>query len=192
MSNTLPEGVIERATRIRCIITDVDGVLTDGKLVYLPDGSVYPSGFHVHDGMGIRAALEVGLSVVIISGNWTEAVRRRAEDLRVSAHYLGVGDKMVPLRNVMRDHEVSLEEIAYIGDDLNDLAPLQSVGLACTVPNSAPEAKQCAHYVTTREGGAGAVREIIEVILRSKGLWEEAVARFLHEIDTKGLSLPGG
>ncbi len=183
---------MERIRRIRCLVLDVDGVLTDGRLIYYPDGSISPSSFHVHDGLGIHAALGTGMKVVIISGNATDAVRLRAEHLRVSAEYLGVGDKMVPLAEVSHQFEIPWSEFAYVGDDLNDLAPMKSVGFCATVPGAVHEVLGQAHYVTRRQGGHGAVREVIELILREQGRWEEAISHFLGAARTEGFSLPGG
>ncbi|MCC6485081.1 MAG: HAD hydrolase family protein [Armatimonadetes bacterium] len=192
MTPQLSAGIIERIHKVRCLVLDVDGVLTDGRLVYYPDGAVAPTGFHVQDGMGIHAALEAGLKVVLISGNWTDAVRLRAEHLRVSAHHLGVGNKMVPLAEVSQQFEIPWSEFAYVGDDLNDPAPMRSVGFCATVPNAAPEVLDQAHYITKRQGGFGAVREIIELILRQQGRWEHVVAGFLPDIEVEGFSVVNG
>ncbi len=186
----LTAALKQRVLAVRCIALDVDGVLTDGRLIYLPDGTLTPSGFHVHDGMGVRIAIESGLKVIFVSGNWTDAVRIRAEHLRVTAHYLGVGDKTEALETASRELSVPLKNFAYVGDDLNDLAAMAKVGFPVAVGQAVDEVKRMAAYVSAREGGAGAVREIIELILREQGLWESAVARSLKEIEARGFA-PG-
>jgi len=185
MPDISPE-LLERLRQLRMLALDVDGVLTDGRLVYLPDGSLHPSGFHVHDGMAVRVALESGLKVIFVSGNWTDAVRTRAEHLRVTAHYLGVGNKVEAMNQASEEHGVPLEQFAYVGDDLNDLAPMRMAGVAVAVADAVDEVKQAADYVCGRAGGSGAVREVVELIVKAQGLWEEATARFMAEVEASG------
>jgi len=187
----LSAAELDRRLRdIQCIALDVDGVLTDGRLFYLPGGTLMPSGFHVHDGMAIRVAIESGLKVVMVSGNQTEAVQRRAEHLKVTASYLGTGDKVTSLRKAARDLDVPLERFGYMGDDMNDLAAMRLVGLSVAVADAVEETREAAGWVTSRPGGAGAVREFIRLVLTRQGLWEQAMARFLADVEANGF-LPG-
>lgn len=165
---------------------DVDGVLTDGRLMYLPDGSIMPSGFHVHDGLGIRVAIESGLKVIFVSGNWTEAVHQRARHLRISGQYLGVGNKVEELEKASQEFDVPLDRFAYVGDDLNDLAPMRVVGLSFAVADAAQEVRDLAHHTCSRPGGFGAVREVVELIIKGQGKWDDAAERFLAEVGKSG------
>lgn len=180
----LTPEIVDRLKEVRCLALDVDGVLTDGRLVYLEDGFVTTSGFNVHDGLGIRAALDGGLKVIAVSGNATEAVRRRVEHLQMTAHWLGLGRKDKAMLEASQQLGIPLSQFAYMGDDLNDLAPLKMVGLPVAVAQAVPEVKQLAAIVTQKTGGSGAVRELIELILRTQGLWEATVNRFLETIDS--------
>lgn len=182
----LPADLGARILNVRALVLDVDGVLTDGRLVYLPDGQLMPSGFHVHDGMGIRTVTEAGLKVFIVSGNWTESVRLRAEHLRVTAHFLGVGDKVECLQKACAEHELEPGQLAYVGDDLNDLPAMAIAGFPVAVKQAVEEVRKAALYVTQRDAGAGAVREVCELILKEQGLWEQAVGRFMADIQAHG------
>ena len=180
----LSPEIVNRLKEVRCLALDVDGVLTDGRLLYLEDGFVTTSGFNVHDGLGIRAALDGGLKVIAVSGNATEAVRRRVEHLQMTAHWLGLGRKESAMHEASQQLGIPLSQFAYMGDDLNDLAPLKMVGLPIAVAQAVPEVKQAAAMVTEKGGGAGAVREVIELIMRTQGIWDATVKRFLETLDT--------
>jgi 3-deoxy-D-manno-octulosonate 8-phosphate phosphatase (KDO 8-P phosphatase) len=188
----ITDEVRERIRKVKALVLDVDGVLTDGRLVYLPDGKLMPSGFHVHDGMGMRTLGEAGLKVFIVSGNWTESVRLRAEHLRVTESYLGVGDKVGCLNRICADYGLLQSELAYVGDDLNDLPAMHAAGFAVAVRQAAPEVREAAAYVTEREGGFGAVREVCELILKTQGLWDTAVGRFMADVEAHGFRPPKG
>ncbi|MDU2063719.1 MAG: HAD hydrolase family protein [Sporomusaceae bacterium] len=167
----------ERARRIKAIVLDVDGVLTDGRLFFSADGEVLKA-FHVLDGMGLALSREAGLETAIITGRSSQIVQRRSDELKIGHLYQGVSDKVTALTNLLEEAKLSIEEICYVGDDINDLPLLLSVGLACTVPNGAAEAKEAAHFITQRQGGEGAVREIIEMILKAQSKWDSLINRY--------------
>ena len=166
----LPRGVLARARRIRLLIVDVDGVLTDGRLVYGPDGEAQMV-FHVQDGHGIKLAQESGLVVAIVSGRSSPMLARRAAELGVREVHLKVQDKAAAFADLLARHGLTPEEVACMGDDLLDLPLLTRAGLALSVPNGVAEARAAAHYVTSRAGGQGAVREAVEMILKAQGQW---------------------
>jgi 3-deoxy-D-manno-octulosonate 8-phosphate phosphatase (KDO 8-P phosphatase) len=157
---------------------DVDGVLTDGKLHFSSDGQEFKS-FDVQDGHGIAMAQRAGLILGIISGRPSKATERRAADLGVKILKQAATNKMEMVNEVKRDHGLGDEEICFIGDELVDLPVLRHVGFAVAVPNAMDEVKEVAHYVTTHRGGDGAVREVIEMILKAQGSWKRVVAKYM-------------
>lgn len=169
---------IERARRVKILVMDVDGVLTNNQLIYGNDGELLKV-FHSQDGLGLAAAYKAGLKTAIITGRNSAMVRRRGEDLKIGDVYQGSMDKVSALKEMMDKYTLSPEAFAFVGDDLNDLAVLSRVGLACAVANAVPEVKAIAHLVTAREGGKGAVREIIEYILKAQGKWDWVVAQYM-------------
>ncbi|PIU67882.1 MAG: 3-deoxy-D-manno-octulosonate 8-phosphate phosphatase [Armatimonadetes bacterium CG07_land_8_20_14_0_80_40_9] len=161
----------EKAKKIKLIAMDVDGVLTDGKIILGEKGEEYKN-FFAQDGMGINLALEAGLDIAWISGRESKVVEARACQLKVKEVYQGIEDKSRSLTQVVKKHNLSLNQVAYIGDDLNDIPALQRVGLAIAVANAVEEVKKKADFTTKRKGGEGAVREAITLILKAKeGVW---------------------
>lgn len=167
----------KRAADIRCIAMDVDGVLTDGRIVFSSDGAELKC-FDVKDGHGIVMAHRVGLETVLITGRRSAVVERRAEELKIKRVYQKVWDKLAKYEEVVAELGLADSEMAFIGDDVVDVPLLKRVGLAVAVADAHEAAKAAAHYVTLRPGGRGAVREAIEFILKAKGLWAEAVAKY--------------
>lgn len=159
-----------RAKAIRLLILDVDGVLTDGRLVYGPAGEELKV-FHVQDGLAIVGAQRSGLIVAVISGRASPAVSRRMADLGVLEVHQGKDDKEAVLAALLRRQRVAPREVAYMADDLPDLPLLRRVGLALAPANAAAEVKRVAHWVGRRAGGEGAVREAVETILKARGSW---------------------
>jgi 3-deoxy-D-manno-octulosonate 8-phosphate phosphatase (KDO 8-P phosphatase) len=153
-----------RARRIRFLILDVDGVMTDGGLYYSADG-VELKRFNAHDGYGIKRAREAGLGIGIISGRETPIVTTRARTLGIEDVYQGVVDKVAAMREIQARHNLEDTEIAYIGDDLFDLPLLAVAGFSAAPKNARPEVRRKVDYVTSMPGGDGAVREIIDFIL---------------------------
>ena len=160
----------KRVSRIKLLLMDVDGVLTDGKISYL--GKEELTSFHVQDGMGIVIAQKKGVKIGWISSRHSISLLARGESLKVSYLYLGRENKTKAVEEIAENEGVNLEEIAYIGDDVNDLPVFENVGVKFAVANARPEVKRKADFVTERKGGEGAVREVIELILKAKGLWE--------------------
>ena len=175
----ITKGALHRRLRnIRCLLLDVDGVLTDGKLHFTSDGKEFKS-FDALDGHGIAMALRVGLTIGFISGRPSKATTQRAADLGVKIVLQKPSNKMDMVEEVKRQHGFANDEIAFVGDELVDLPPLRRVGLAVAVSNAVDEVKRAAHYVTRRRGGDGAVREVIEMILKARGLWKRATAKYM-------------
>ena len=162
---------------IKLIIVDVDGVLTDGTLWV---GSVGESAkrFHVHDGLGLKLAMEAGKTVAFMTSAGSEGLLRRAEQLGIERVYQYVADKGRAYDELRDELGLRDEEICYVGDDLIDLPPMTRAGLPVAVANAVAEVKAAARVVTTRPGGQGAVREVVEMVLKNEGLWDETVARF--------------
>lgn len=154
--------------RIRMVVLDVDGVLTDGRLYYAPDGSITRA-FNVHDGMGIARALSSGIIVAALSGRDDPSVRRRMEELGVE--FLGGSeDKLEGYEDLLRRHGLKDEEVAYVGDDVNDVPVMRRVGIPVAVADAVPEVKAIASYITHAKGGEGAVREVLDMVLKGRGL----------------------
>lgn len=156
---------------------DVDGVLTDGRIIFATDGTELKC-FDVKDGHGIVLAHRVGLETVIITGRRSAVVERRAEELGIKRVYQKVWDKLAKYEEVRSELGLEDEEIAFVGDDVVDVPLLKKVGLAISVADAHEAAKAEAHYVTHRPGGRGAVREAVEFILKAQGRWAEAVAKY--------------
>lgn len=164
-----------RLARIRFLLTDVDGVLTDGRL-YFDHAGNETKVFHVLDGAAFAYWHRSGFASGFLSGRNCPAVVQRATSLGVGEIHLGKLDKLPALLDIQQRLGLDLDEIAYIGDDLLDLPVLEKVGLAATVPNGRQEVKERVHLVTETRGGHGALRELVESILKAKGLWERVVA----------------
>lgn len=160
-------AINERAVRIRLVLTDVDGVLTDGGVFYGKDGEVLKR-FNIRDGMGVERLREYGVEVGIITGEQSESVVRRAEKLRIEMVHLYCKDKPAALREIIGTHRYQPEEIAYIGDDVNDIEVMKLVGLAGSPGDGLPQVREVAHYVCRRPGGHGAFREFAEMIIAAK------------------------
>ncbi|MBZ5699870.1 MAG: HAD hydrolase family protein [Acidobacteriia bacterium] len=156
---------------------DVDGVLTDGRIWLFSrrDGTASEiKGFSAYDGAGLKLARAAGLRTGVITGRDSAAVTQRARECQIEFVYQGRATKLTAYEEILRATGVSDAEIAYVGDDLPDLPLLQRAGLAIAVANAATEVKRGAHYVTARSGGDGAVREVIELIVKAQGKWIEA------------------
>jgi len=163
---------------IELLVLDVDGVLTDGGLIIHSDGSESKK-FHTLDGHGIRLWQRACGKVALISGRASEPGSRRAEELEIPYVLQNCHFKLPALEQLLRETGLKAENAAYVGDDLMDLPPVQRVGFGVAVANAVDELKVHADYVTTREGGCGAVREVIEYILRSSGRWDSLMGRYL-------------
>jgi 3-deoxy-D-manno-octulosonate 8-phosphate phosphatase (KDO 8-P phosphatase) len=163
---------------IRILILDVDGVLTDGTLFIHSDGSESKC-FNTLDGHGIKMWQRAGLKVALLSGRASEPTRRRAEQLKIEHVFEDCHDKLPTLQKFLAKLGLSLEAVAYIGDDLTDLPVMRFVGFGVAVANAVDEVKKYADYVTIHRGGSGAVREVIEYILKKSGKWQELMKKYL-------------
>jgi 3-deoxy-D-manno-octulosonate 8-phosphate phosphatase (KDO 8-P phosphatase) len=179
-SNIPSDDVLSRARRIKLLLMDCDGVLTDGRL-WLTDDFDEQKAFHARDGQGISLMHRAGLRTGIVTGRKSTAVERRAHDLKIAYVHQYAKDKVKALEEIIAEAAVSLEECAFAGDDLADIPPMRRVGLAVAVADAVAETKQAAHYVTSLPGGRGAVREVCELILKSQGRWKELMAIFKAE-----------
>ncbi len=167
----------ERAKRIRLLLLDVDGVLTDGRITY-GSGGLEVLSFHVRDGLALKAAQRAGITVGLMSGRKSEAFLRRAEELHLLEVHAGVEDKMHVYRQLLARYRLEDIEVAYMGDDLPDLPVLREVGLAIVVADAPAELRSAAHLVTSLPGGRGAVREAVEWLLKCQGVWDHVCADF--------------
>ena len=174
------DTITERARRIRLLILDCDGVLTDGRIILLPDGDETKS-FDVRDGHAMVMAKRAGIPIAIISGRKSSAVRARAAELGVAHLFEMAWGKIAPYEKVLAEEALTDPEVCYVGDDVVDIPLLRRVGLAVAVADAVDEAKQFAHLVTSRPGGRGAVREVIELLLKAQGKWDDALARYVAD-----------
>lgn len=169
---------ISRAARVRLMIFDVDGILTDGSLHYGPDGESIKT-FNVLDGHGIKLLQQSGVATAIISARKSDIVARRAADLGIRHLHQGVHDKRVAFEELLAHTGVGADACGFVGDDVIDLPILLRVGFAASVPNGHPEVRSRVHYVTSASGGRGAARELCDFILRAQGNYEAALAPYL-------------
>ncbi len=171
----MKRSVEQRAASVEALVFDVDGVLTAGQIIYPgADGEVKI--FDAQDGHGIHLARKAGLRVGFLTGRISEATRRRAVELKVDSLTEGPAPKGSGLRAMLAGWGIDPSRVAYVGDDLVDLPALRLVGLPVAVANAAPEVKAVAAYVTVRPGGAGAAREVVELVLKARGAWDALVA----------------
>jgi 3-deoxy-D-manno-octulosonate 8-phosphate phosphatase (KDO 8-P phosphatase) len=174
-------GALSRASKIKLLLMDCDGVLTNGKLYHFPDARgnmVETKGFDSQDGIALTWMQWKGFRTGVISGRESPATVERARQLKMNYVYQGHIEKIPILEEIMKDGNFRPDEIAYIGDDFTDIVIMHRVGLAVAVANARPEVKQEAHYVTEASGGNGAVREVVELILDATGHWGEIRAKY--------------
>lgn len=167
----------EKAKDIRLLILDVDGVLTDGRIV-IDERGIESKFFNTKDGHGLRLLMRAHIQVILLSGRESEATRHRASELGISKVYQNVHNKMEAYQRILGENGLVDHQVAYVGDDLVDLPILRRAGFSAVVADSVDEIKPFADYISKRSGGKGAVREIIEFILKSQGKWEEVTARY--------------
>ena len=169
-------SISEKAKKIKLLILDVDGVLTDGRIVYNDSGEELKF-FDIKDGHGIKLLMREGIHVAIITGRRSPAVGKRAADLGIEMLFQGVQNKMDAYEEIIKSNNLTDTEVGAVGDDLLDLPVLKRCGLSFAVPGAAEEVKGVADVITRKEEGRGAVREVCEYILKAQGLWEKAAAR---------------
>lgn len=163
---------------VKMLLLDVDGVLTSGDVIY-NDDEAETKIFSVKDGLGIRLLMDSGIKVGIITGRSSGALLARTRNLGIDLVYDGVKDKEAILEKIVTEHELRYDEIAFAGDDLPDIRVMKKTGCPFTIADACPEVKDVAVYTTEKRGGRGAVREICELILKTKGLWDHAIEKFL-------------
>jgi 3-deoxy-D-manno-octulosonate 8-phosphate phosphatase (KDO 8-P phosphatase) len=171
----------ERAGKIRMVLMDVDGVLTDGKFYFLPGPKgemIEVKAFDSQDGIALQWLHAQGIAAGLISGRVSVSTTVRAEQAHFRYVYQGHPEKIPILQEIVSDSGLNATQIAYIGDDLTDIVVMNRVGLAIATANAAPEVKRAVHYVTTARGGHGAVREAVELILKAQGLWGEILRKY--------------
>ncbi len=168
----------ERALRLKLLLMDVDGVLTDGRLYYTEEGERLKV-FNVHDGLGIKLLQRIGISTGVISGRESEALRNRLLELGIEEIYMGRFQKDGILEEILKKKDLTYEEVGFVGDDLVDIPVMRRVGFPVAVRNAPELVKRFAVYTTLRKGGKGAVREVVELILRLRGDYGELVGKYL-------------
>jgi 3-deoxy-D-manno-octulosonate 8-phosphate phosphatase (KDO 8-P phosphatase) len=173
-------SVEQRARQIKLLLMDCDGVLTDGR-IWIIDENEDQKAFHIRDGLALELWHRAGLRSGIISGRSSTAVSRRAKGLNISIVHLGQNDKLKAFEETLLETGVSSDEVAFIGDDLNDIPLMLRCGLAIAVSDASSETKARAHYITRASGGNGAVREAIELILKVQNKWDAVVAGYLNQ-----------
>jgi 3-deoxy-D-manno-octulosonate 8-phosphate phosphatase (KDO 8-P phosphatase) len=171
------DSLLQKCARIELLVLDVDGVLTDGRIVYTDQGAEIKA-FHVRDGSGLKLWTTLGKHAGIVTGRRSPIVERRAKELGIASVIQGADDKLTALLQMSDRLGVSLQQVAVIGDDIVDVPMLRACGFAIAVADACAEAKEDADYITQTAGGRGAVREAIELILRGQGRWQEIVARY--------------
>jgi 3-deoxy-D-manno-octulosonate 8-phosphate phosphatase (KDO 8-P phosphatase) len=175
MTQTFPPAVMELAAKVRLLLMDVDGVLTDGKLYSVPgphEQMVETKGFNAQDGISLQWLSWKGLKTGVISGRDSPATETRAKQCKMTYIYQGHIEKIPILEEILADAKIPGSEVAYIGDDFTDVVIMNRVGLSIATANARPEVKRSAKYVTQASGGDGAVREVVELLLRAQGHWE--------------------
>ena len=174
---TSQESLAERCRKIEVLVLDVDGVLTDGAIIY-GDSGVELKAFHVRDGSGLKIWSRMGKQAAIVTGRASKIVERRALELGIGLVFQSVEDKLEAFEQILSGARLRAEQACFVGDDLPDLPILVRCGLAVAVADACAEVRTAAHHVTRAPGGRGAVREVIEVILEVQGLWQGIVERF--------------
>lgn len=177
MQQPLSAALQEKIKSIRVLILDVDGVMTDGGIIFDHQGNEAKR-FDVRDGHGIKMLMRTGIEVIILTGRTSQAVAHRALDLGISQVYQGVWDKLAVFEQIIKEKDILPAAVAYVGDDVVDVPVLKRVGFAATVADASDYAKDCVDYITERDGGRGAVREICELIIKARGQWLEMTARY--------------
>jgi 3-deoxy-D-manno-octulosonate 8-phosphate phosphatase (KDO 8-P phosphatase) len=173
-----PSRYLELACHIRLLVLDVDGVMSDGKLYFTDQGAELKA-FNSLDGQGIKMLQKSGVKVAIITGRQSSIVTKRAQDLNIEPLIQGREDKLVALSEMIAKMNLHWHQVAYMGDDLPDLPAIRKVGLGITVPNGSPELKRHVALCTRRQGGAGAVREVCELLMQAQNTWPDQLAVYL-------------
>jgi len=175
------DEVTSRAAKIRLLLMDVDGVLTDGKLYFFPDAAgntIETKGFDSQDGIALHWIHWYGIKAGVISGRNSPATVERARQLKFEYVFQGTIEKVPIFEQILADAQLRPDQVAYVGDDFTDVILFERVGLAVATANARPEVKQLAHYVTRAPGGGGAVREVCELLLEAQGHWDKILEKY--------------
>ena len=172
------KDILDKAAKIKLLVFDVDGVLTDGRLIVGDDGQEYKS-FFSKDGLGIKMLLKTGVEVAVITARTSNVVIHRMENLGIDRIYQGQLEKLPAFEKILKDLNISAEEAAYVGDDVIDLPVMLRAGLAITVQDAHPMAKQHAHWQTPQPGGRGAARDVCELIMQAQGTLDAQFEKYL-------------
>lgn len=173
-------SINERAQKIKCVICDLDGVLTDG-LLYLDNYENELKTFHIHDGVGLKLLMAAAIDVAVITGSHNAVVDRRMGQLGIKHYFKNQLNKSTAFEQIKSLLLLKNDDIAYIGDDIPDLSIIKQVGLGVAVANATPLVKETAHWITSKTGGYGAVRELCDFILRAQNKMDHAIKRYLEE-----------
>lgn len=176
-SEILDDKLIAKIRLIRLLVLDVDGVMTDGRIIMDYAGREIKN-FDVKDGHGIKILMRYGIDVILVTGRKSTVVEHRARDLGIGEVHQGVTNKLEISDTILRNRSLNYEHIAFVGDDIVDIPLLRRVGFSVAVADAAEDVRKCADYVTIRKGGRGAVREVCEVILKAKGEWTDVAKRY--------------
>ena len=180
----MPSDILKRASQIKLLLMDVDGVLTDGKVYNVPDRDgkmVETKGFDSQDGIALQWLNWKDVKTGVVSGRVSPATEERARQVKLTYVYQGHIEKVPILEQILADAKISASEVAYMGDDLTDVVILRRVGLAIATANAREEVKRAAHYVTQAAGGRGAVREVAELLLKAQNRWQEILKHYQAE-----------
>ncbi|MFH0918584.1 MAG: HAD hydrolase family protein [Candidatus Omnitrophota bacterium] len=169
-----PEELKVRFRKVKLLLLDVDGVLTDGRIIYDSAGRDSKF-FNVHDGLGVYVLAKFAISTIIITAKGSKTIRPRAKDMRVAEVFADIFPKTLVLAKIIKKYGIQADEICFVGDDLVDLSLMRKIGLPIAVANACPEIKAAAVYVTASSGGRGAVREVAELILKSQDKWKDVL-----------------
>ncbi|HLD83156.1 MAG TPA: HAD-IIIA family hydrolase [Candidatus Omnitrophota bacterium] len=167
----------EKARKIKLLLLDVDGVLTDGRIVYDSEGHDMKF-FDVHDGMGVYALKKAGIPTILITAKGSKSIAPRAKDMQTEAVFQDVSPKTAVLDKILKKYRVKPAEVCFVGDDLVDLCLMNKVALPIAVANACPEIKGRSSYITLKKGGRGAVREVAELLLKAQGKWKNIVGLY--------------
>jgi 3-deoxy-D-manno-octulosonate 8-phosphate phosphatase (KDO 8-P phosphatase) len=190
MPSIVSTDITARAARIRMVLMDVDGVLTDGRIWFLPlpGGGIFETkGFDSQDGIAMHWLKRYGYQTGIISGRLSEATAERARQGKFDYVYMGNTEKLATFQEILAKSGMQPEEVAFLGDDLTDAILMRRVGLGVAAGNARPEVKAIAHYVTTAVGGAGVLREVTEILLAARGMWSDVLRHY--EVDVPDAQL---
>lgn len=176
-------NLLSKARKIKLVIFDVDGVLTDGRIIMGPDGGEYKS-FNCQDGHRLRIMAErTDIKVVLLTGRESEIVARRAAELNIEEVYQGAKQKLPIYESILERHQLKDEEVAYLGDDLVDIPVMRKVGFPVAVADAAEEVINIACWTTKAGGGRGAAKELVEYLLKAQDKWEAVIARYFVDSD---------